>query len=50
MDKYTGEKKALNMAKILVDACLCQPIQGWIVLRLSGHCFDVFVKRVVDEV
>ena len=50
LDKFTEEKKTLSVAKILIETCLWQLIQGWLILRARGCCYDIYVKEVGSEV
>ena len=50
LDRFTEEMKSLSVAKILIDTCMWQQIQGWVVLKISGCCFDIYVNEVGSEV
>ena len=45
-DNKTSKGLAFNSAKILVDSCIFQYIQQWIVCLVDGKAFDVYVKEV----
>ena len=42
--------RSLSVAKVLLDTCMWQPIQDWVVLRVGGLSYDVYVKEFGFEV
>ena len=44
------EMKSISVVKNLIGTCSWQPIHRWIVFKLSGYCYNIFVKELGNEV
>ena len=49
-DKLIKEGKSFSAARILIDTCLFQFIQGWVYLSIGGRGYDISVKEIGSEV
>ena len=50
LDKLTEEGKSLSFARVLINRCVWQFIDGWIYLSDGGRGYDIYVKEIGREV
>ena len=46
LDELTEAGKSFSTARMLIDTCLWQNIQGWVYFSIDGKGYDVYVKEV----